>query len=164
MPSVPGVGGAARRLAAVGRAACWIVAVSGCTPLGAWVYSDPALEVARVRLETSGTGRSPLMVALTVYNPNDYELTTDRLELALQLDSVPVGRFERDSTLPCPRIATAVVALPLDLAPGATPERLALLGQGTRHFSVSGRARFRTPFGIRVVRFAGEGQMVFGGG
>jgi hypothetical protein len=154
---------ATRRLARVGWTAGWIAAVAGCTPLGAWVYSDPALEVARVRLETSGTGRSPVMVALTVYNPNDYELTTDRLELALLLDSVPVGQFERDSTLPCPRIATAVVALSLDLAPGATREQLALLGQGTRHFSVSGRARFRTPFGVRTVRFAGEGQMAFGG-
>ena len=163
MPSVPGVGNATRRLARAGWAACCIVA-AGCTSLGAWVYSDPALAVARIRLETSGTLGSPVMVALTVYNPNDYELTTDRLELALVLDSVPVGRFERDSALPCPRIATAVLALPLDLAPETTPERLALLGQGTRHFSVSGRARFRTPFGIRIVRFAGQGQMVFGGG
>jgi hypothetical protein len=164
MRRIPSVSDATRRLARAGWAASWIAAVAGCTPLGAWVYSDPALEVARVRLETSGTGHSPVMVALTVYNPNDYELTTDRLELALLLDSVPVGQFERDSTFPCPRIATAVVALPLELSPGATPERLAVLGRGTRHFSVSGRARFRTPFGVRVVRFAGEGQMVFGGG
>jgi late embryogenesis abundant protein len=150
--------------AGIAGASCWILAALGCTPLGAWVYSDPALEVARVRLVTDGTGRSPLMVALTVRNPNDYEVTTDRLELALSLDDEAVGQFNRDSTMPFARVATSVVALPLQLAPGATPERLAILGHGTRRFSVTGRARFRTPFGIRVVRFAGAGEMVFGGG
>jgi hypothetical protein len=123
--------------------------------------SDPALEVARVRLEPAGTGASPLM-ALAVRNPNDYELTTDR-------PSWRCGSMtfrwagSSDSAPPCPKIATAA-GTALQLAPGTTPERLAVLGQGTRHFSVSGRARFRTPFGVRIVRFAGEGQMVFGGG
>jgi hypothetical protein len=28
---------------------------------------------------------------------------------------------------------------------------------------VTGRAQFSTPFGHRIVRFAGEGKMVFGG-
>jgi LEA14-like dessication related protein len=142
---------------------CWLLAALGCTPLGAWVYSDPALEVGRVRLTTEGSDKVPLMVALTVRNPNDYELTSDRLELALRLDDVAIGEFARDSALPVPKSATAVIVLPLDLAPGATQERLAVLGQGTRHFSVTGRAQFRTPFGPRVVRFAGEGEMVFGG-
>jgi hypothetical protein len=144
-------------------AACWLLLALGCTPLGAWVYSDPALEVGRVRLTSADGDRSPLMVALTVHNPNDYELTSDRLELALRLDDTAVGQFARDSTLPFAKTATAVVVLPLDLAPGATYERLAVLGRGVRHFSVTGRAQFRTPFGLRIVRFAGEGDMVFGG-
>jgi LEA14-like dessication related protein len=142
---------------------CWLLLAVGCTPLGAWVYSDPALEVGRVRLTTEGSDRAPLLVAITVRNPNDYELTSKRLELALRLDNVAIGEFSRDSALPVPSSATAVIVLPLELAPGTTQERLAVLGHGTRHFSVTGRAQFRTPFGSRVVRFAGEGEMVFGG-
>jgi LEA14-like dessication related protein len=141
----------------------WVLAVVGCTPLGAWVYSDPALEVGRVRLAAESASRAPVMVALSVRNPNDYELSSDRLELALRLDDVPVGEFARDSSVSVPRSATAIVVLPLQLTPGTTPEHLAVLGQGTRHFSVTGRAQFRTPFGHRTVRFAGEGEMVFGG-
>ena len=141
----------------------WALAALGCTPLGAWVYSDPALEVGRVRLTTGGASRAPVQVAITVRNPNDYDLSSDRLELALRLDDVPVGEFARDSSVPVPRSATAIVVLPLELAPGTTPEHLAVLSQGTRHFSVTGRAQFRTPFGHRTVRFAGEGEMVFGG-
>lgn len=142
---------------------CWLLAGLGCTPLGAWVYSDPDLEVGRVRLTTEGQSRSPVQVAITVRNPNDYDLSSDRLELALRLDDVPVGEFARDSTVPVPRSATAIVVLPLQLSPGTTQEHLAVLSQGTRHFSVTGRAQFRTPFGHRTVRFAGEGKMVFGG-
>jgi LEA14-like dessication related protein len=144
-------------------AGCWVLAAVGCTPLGAWVYSDPALEVGRVRLTSEGPSRSPVMVALTVRNPNDYDLSSDRLELALRLDDVPVGQFARDSTVSLPKSATAIVVLPLELTPGTTQEHLVVLSHGTRHFSVTGRAQFRTPFGHRTVRFAGEGEMVFGG-
>ncbi len=95
-------------------------------------------------------------------NPNDYDLSSARLELALQLDDVAIGEFARDSTVSLPRSATAVIILPLDPAPGATHERLSVLGHGTRHFSVTGRAHLNTPFGVRIVRFAGKGDMVFG--
>jgi LEA14-like dessication related protein len=144
--------------------ACWLMTALGCTPLGGWVYSDPALEVGRVRLAADGSSsRAPVLVALTVRNPNDYDLSSDRLELALRLDDMAVGEFARDSTVPLPKSATAVVVLPLQLSPGTTREHLAVLSHGTRHFSVTGRAQFRTPFGPRIVRFAGEGVMVFGG-
>jgi len=141
---------------------CWLAVVAGCTPIGAWVYSDPDLEVGRVRLTQEGSDRAPLLVAITVRNPNDYDLSSARLELALQLDNVAIGEFARDSTVALPKSATAVIVLPLDPAPGATHERLSVLGHGTRHFSVTGRAHLNTPFGVRIVRFAGKGDMVFG--
>jgi hypothetical protein len=140
----------------------WLLVVVGCTPLGAWVYSDPDLEVGRVRLTQEGSDKAPLLVAITVHNPNDYDLSSARLELALQLDDVAVGEFARDSTVALPRSATAVIVLPLEPAPGATHERLSVLGHGTRHFAVTGRAHLNTPFGVRIVRFAGKGDMVFG--
>jgi hypothetical protein len=140
----------------------WLLVVVGCTPLGAWVYSDPDLEVGRVRLTQEVSDKAPLLVAITVRNPNDYDLSSARLELALQLDDVAVGEFARDSTVALPRSATAVIVLPLEPAPGATHERLSVLGHGTRHFSVTGRAHLNTPFGVRIVRFAGKGDMVFG--
>jgi hypothetical protein len=147
-----------------GRAciAGWLLVGVGCTPLGAWVYSDPDLEVGRVRLTQEVSDKAPLLVAITVRNPNDYDLSSARLELALQLDDVAVGEFARDSTVALPRSATAVIVLPLEPAPGATHERLSVLGHGTRHFSVTGRAHLNTPFGVRIVRFAGKGDMVFG--
>ena len=46
-----------------------------------------------------GGDRAPLLVAITVRNPNDYDLSSARLELALQLDDVAIGEFARDSTV-----------------------------------------------------------------
>ena len=37
---------------------CWLAVVAGCTPIGAWVYSDPDLEVGRVRLTPDGGDRA----------------------------------------------------------------------------------------------------------
>jgi hypothetical protein len=58
--------------------------------------------------------------------------------------------------------AVSTVAMRLPLPKQATPERLAALGSGTHTFAVQGRATFRTPFGMRKVRFEQEGAMRFG--
>lgn len=146
-----------------GRVIC-IVLLGGCTPLGLWLYEDPVVTVSRITLapgEFRRAGSSPVVVALAVENVNDYPLSTERVELSLRLDGVPIGQFRRDSIVPVATdtISTVAVALPLDKK--ATPERLAALGSGTHIFAVRGRATFRTPFGARKVRFAQQGRLVF---
>lgn len=139
----------------------WLASL-GCTPLGVWLYQDPALEVSRVRVRAEHSSGDRLIVALDVRNPNDYEVSTSRLELLLRLDGVPIGEFDRDSILPVPQDAIATLSLPLTPGKAATPERLRLLQSGTHEFSVEGRATFTTPIGKRKVRFAQEGSMAFG--
>jgi LEA14-like dessication related protein len=136
-----------------------------CTPLGLWVYDDPVVTVSRVTLELKESrrlGRSPLVVALAVDNPNTYALSAERVELSLRLDGVAVGRVQRDSSVPVATAAVSTVDLPLALQRQTTPERLAALGSGAHSFAVKGRAIFRTPFGTRKVPFEQEGSMVFG--
>lgn len=141
-----------------------VAAGSACTPLGLWVYDDPGLEVSRVRLDHAGTGAQPVVLSLAVWNPNDYDLTTSRLDLELKLDDVPVGRFARDSIVPVPQTGLADLALPLSVPAGPTRERIRRLSSGTHRFSVAGHATFLTPFGRRNVRFAHAGDLAFGGG
>jgi LEA14-like dessication related protein len=136
-----------------------------CTPLGLWVYQDPIVTVSRVTLELKEarrTGKSPLVVALAVDNRNSYALSAERVELALRLDGVSVGRVDRDSTVPVAMATVSTVAMVLPLKKQATPERLTALSSGTHTFAVQGRATFRTPFGERQVRFEQQGAMVFG--
>jgi LEA14-like dessication related protein len=148
-------------------AAWWLTGglfLGGCTPLGLWLYEDPVVTVSRITLQLGHVepSRSPLIVALAVENANDYPLSTEQVELSLRLDGVPIGQLKRDSLHPVPTDTVSTLALPLALAKHATPEHLRALGSGTHTFAVRGRARFRTPFGTRKVRFAQEGSLVFG--
>jgi LEA14-like dessication related protein len=141
-----------------------LTAAAACTPLGLWVYDDPGLEVSRVRLDHAAAGAAPVVVGLAVWNPNDYDLSTARLELQLRLDGVAVGHFSRDSIIPVPQSGLADFALPLTVPAGPIRERIRRLSSGTHRFAVVGRATFSTPFGRRDVRFAHAGDMAFGGG
>lgn len=142
--------------------ACAAATVVACTPLGMWVYDDPGLEVSRVRLEHEGRAE-PVVLGLAVWNPNDYDLTTARLELKLTLDDVAVGHYSRDSIVPVPQVGLADLTLPLTVPQGAVRQRIRTLRSGTHRFEVEGRATFSTPFGRRKVRFAHAGDLEFGG-
>jgi LEA14-like dessication related protein len=151
-----------RRMGSTG-AAC-LVLLGSCTPLGLWMYEDPVVTVSRVTLELRKTrsSTSPVVVALAVHNRNDYPLSTTRMEVSLRLDGIPIGRLRQDSTLPVPMEGVSTVALPLALETRATPSQLRTLDAGSHRFAVRGRATFQTPIGIRRVRFAEEGDMIFG--
>jgi len=149
----------------IGR--CWsriglAVVLGACTPLGLWVYADPVVTVSRVTLEVKEAKRLGTVVALAVDNRNTYAISAERVELSLRLDDVPVGRVDRDSSVPVAKAAVSTVALALPLQKQTSPERLAALGSGTHTFAVQGRATFRTPFGLRAVRFEQKGAMMFG--
>jgi hypothetical protein len=145
------------------RPIIWVVAVLACTPLGLWVYDDPQVSVSRVRLSAESLGRAaPVLVALDVKNPNDYPISTARVELRLKLDGQTVGRLARDSTVSLPQQTTSTFAVALNPSSGVGPVQLRTFGTGLHRFAVDGRTTFTTPFGKRKVRFAQEGQMRFG--
>ena len=151
-----------RRMRWIGAA--WLVLLGSCTPLGFWIYEDPVVTVSRVTLERreAWSSTSPVVVALAVHNRNDYPISTTRMEISLRLDGIPIGRLKQDSTHPVPMEGVSTVALPLALEKRATPSHLRTLDTGSHRFAVSGRATFRTPIGMRRVRFAEEGEMIFG--
>jgi LEA14-like dessication related protein len=141
---------------------CAAAAVVACTPLGLWVYDDPGLEVSRVRVD-HGAVSAPVVLGLAVWNPNDYDVSTYRLELELKLDNMPVGHFSRDSVVAVPTAGLADLALPLTVRGGAARQRIRALSAGPHRFAVEGRAMFSTPFGPRKVRFVHEGNLAFRG-
>ena len=139
--------------------------LGACTPLGLWIYEDPVITVSRVTLELReprSSAGSPVVVALAVHNRNDFPLSTTRMEVSLRLDGVPIGRLKQDSTVSVATDGVSTVALPLKLERQATRSRLQGLDTGSHTFLVSGRATFETPIGTRKVRFAEQGEMIFG--
>jgi LEA14-like dessication related protein len=118
--------------------------------------------VSRITFEVrrSQPLRSPVTVALALQNRNDYPLSTERVELSLRLDGVPIGQLKRDSIVPVATDTVSAVALPLALTRQVTTEQLRKLGSGTHTFRVQGRATFRTPIGSRKVHFTHEGSLI----
>jgi LEA14-like dessication related protein len=147
-----------------GRHLVWTLVLAGCTPLGLWIYEDPVVTVARITLAVGEAtpSPSPVVVALDLDNANDYPLTTERVELTLRLDGITIGQLQRDSTMEVATDTVSTLAMPLALGRHATGRQLEALRSGTHTFAVRGRATFRTPFGVRKVRFAQEGSLVFG--
>jgi LEA14-like dessication related protein len=148
---------------AIWRRVAAVLCAAGCTPLGLWIYDDPVVTVSRITLKfgPSAQSQSPVVVALDLENSNDYPLSTERLELSLRVDGVPIGQLKRDSTVRLATDTISTVALPLVITKQASRERLRTLGSGTRTFAVRGQATFRTPIGKRKVRFAQQGSLVF---
>jgi hypothetical protein len=135
----------------------WAAALSGCTPLGLWLYQDPAFEVSEIKLSREQPTDSTVLVALYVWNPNNYELMTARFELELEVDGRTVGHYARDSIIPVPQVATATMHLPF--LPPDRGRRLERLPAGTHRVEVEGEAFFMTPFGERGVRVAHSGDV-----
>lgn len=141
--------------------AWWLIPLLACTPLGVWLYEDPQVSVARVRVDADARGTPPVVVALDLLNPNDFPVSTTRLEMRLRLDDQPIGELDRDSSVAIPK-GTATVAMPLVPDRATTPARLRAFNSGIHRFAIEGRATFFTPIGKRKVRFAQEGELVFG--
>ena len=133
-----------------------------CTPLGLWLYEDPEVTVSRVRVGTDSLSMAPVLIALALQNRNDYPLSAVHVQLSLELDHERIGELNRDSHLVLREGATSTMALPLVLADGVPAGRLRTFRAGTHRFMVMGRAEFSTPLGKRKVRFAQEGDLIFG--
>lgn len=142
----------------------WGLLIGACTPLGLWLYEDPVVTVSQITFQfvRSDTTPAPVIVALALKNSNDYPLEAEQVELSLRLDGIPIGRLKRDSTVSVATDTVSTVALPLPLDGSTTPDRLRSIGSGIHTFAVRGRATFQTPIGKRDVRFAQEGELVFG--
>jgi hypothetical protein len=139
----------------------WLVTMVACTPAGVWIYEDPRVTVARVRLDADTTAARPVLVALDLRNPNDYVVSATRVELRLALDNQPIGRLAHDSSMQVPK-GTATMALPLIPDRSATRARLRSFNSGVHQFAIEGLATFTTPIGKRKVHFAQTGELAFG--
>jgi hypothetical protein len=138
-----------------------LVPAAACTPLGVWVYEDPGVTVSRVRVDAEAREASPVIVALNVRNPNDFTVSTTRVELWLVLDGLAIGQLDQRGSVDLPK-GTATVALPLVPNRATTAAQLQAFLSGIHRFSIQGRATFSTPVGKRKVRFTQTGEMAFG--
>ena len=138
-----------------------LTALTGCTPLGLWVYEEPKVEITGVKLSDARGAEYPVRIALQVSNVNDYAVSLEKVQILLVLDDSPVVDRELATAASFPARDRQTVEIGVawgDVGPGLRPEGL---GTGDHRYSVVGEAMLRTPIGQRRIRFARAGTDTF---
>jgi hypothetical protein len=149
----------ARWVRAIGSAGLLLFAGAfACTPLGLWIYEDPALAFGAARLRSGAPASAQL--DLIIRNANDYDLTLLSSDVMLDVGGRPVGRvvLQHDVTLGRNDASSVTIVLPY-ADPDPALDRAAE-GEGQIAYRVSATVRVRTPIGARRVVSGQEGRAV----
>jgi hypothetical protein len=147
-------------------AAALILMVSGCTPLGVWVYDDPSLTLRSATLRpmgVEGVGVDSLDLVFASCNRNDYDLLGEEFATRIRVDGHDVGEGRRDQPY---RLATrdsapvtVTLALQQTWIPGETElpvevesDLLVRLPKGERRFAVIQRGTLVRQQGAIVLK------------
>lgn len=131
------------------------LAAAGCTPLGLWIYQDPAVHVAEVTVDQAISAEYPVRIGLAISNANDFEVSLLRVQLQLTVGGRTLMQREVATTavfLPRDQMTVTIGIMPGDLIPGArrgvTP---------TQRYLLDGYATLKTPLGERRIAFQQSG-------
>lgn len=131
--------------------------ISGCTPLGIWVYEEPTVEVFDLAVDDSQEADYPIRISLQVSNPNDFEVRLEQVEVAVELNGSSVVDREVSTAalfVPGDRQTVVVAVAWRDVGSSLRPDSF---GSGTHRYAVSGHAVLQTPIGQRRIRFERTG-------
>jgi LEA14-like dessication related protein len=146
------------------RTTRWVglmVLVAGCATLGhALRFVDPDITLKEIQVTGLGLTGGTLNLALDVFNPNDYQLRTTRLELGIDLEQVHFGDALLETPVELPSQQHSLVTVPVrfEWAGVGAGARALLTRQGVR-FGLTGVATIGTPIGDRRVQVHGSGDV-----
>lgn len=128
--------------------------MSGCTPLGGWLYDDPSFALSEVSLPGRTPADTAIGLTITGCNRNDFTIQGSALSLNLVLagDSIASGTYNSQFTLAMRDSTRLAVQIP--------PSRRMPDSTGQRpSFTLTGQAIVYTPIGTRTVRLDQRGKM-----
>ena len=134
--------------------------LAGCATLGRLAFQEPDLSLKEIDVTGIGLTGGTFDLVFDVWNPNDYRLTSTRLEVGIDLEGTHFG--------------DALLDRPLDLSPTnhsrvVVPVRFEWAGLGagakalvTRRavgYALTGRVFLDTPIGTKTVGVTGRGNV-----
>jgi LEA14-like dessication related protein len=137
------------------------VVVAGCATLGhALRFAEPDITLQEIQVTGLGLTGGTLNLALDVFNPNDYRLSTTRLELGIDLEQVHFGDALLETPVELPSQQHSLVTVPVRFEwAGVGAGARALLTRQAVHFGLTGVATIGTPIGDRRVQVHGSGDV-----
>lgn len=134
-----------------GLVVAWaILAITGCTPLGGWLYDDPTFVLSELTVR----GKDPsdtLELVLTACNRNDYPLEATTLEVSFQMQGASIGSSESRQAFTLQTRDSTKVTLPFALPPRSSDSGRRLL------YVMTGHTTLNTPIGQRRVELFQQG-------
>lgn len=134
--------------------------LTGCATLGRIAFQEPDVTLQEIDVTGIGLTGGTFDLVFDVWNPNDYRLTSTRLEVGIDLEGTHFG--------------DALLDRPLDLSPTnhsrvVVPVRFEWAGLGagakalvTRRavgYALTGRVFLDTPIGTKTVGVTGQGNV-----
>jgi hypothetical protein len=130
-----------------------LVALPGCSAVGAWLYQDPtyALRSVDVRRGAEQGSTDSLELTFVGCNLNDYDITETSFATTMSIGGKSAGPGDHGQTIYLATRDTSRFSVIVPMHAEALPE------QGSRPFEVKAVSQVRTPIGDRAVnvRMAG---------
>ncbi|UCF20880.1 MAG: LEA type 2 family protein [Gemmatimonadota bacterium] len=139
--------------------ACALLACS-CATFQQLRFEKPALELEALEIASFGLSDVSLVLWLDVYNPNDYEIRTTRVEVALDLEETHFGSALLEQSVRLPAASHTSVRVPAKFTwEGVGAGARALLERGAVTYSLETKLRVDTSVGGRTLSFRNRGEV-----
>jgi hypothetical protein len=137
-------------------------AVAACTPLGAWLYTDPSFVLSGVTIKHRGDLADTLRVVFTACNVNDFNVDALTMEARFLVDGTPIGAIWSDQRITLKMRDSVDLSVELEIPRPSGPPIHAKGGDylATR-YELNGKVELATPIGVRVVAIHQKGDVRF---
>jgi len=138
-----------------------VVSLSSCATLrNALTFEDPQIALQGINITGMGMSGGTLDLVFDVYNPNQYRLTSTRLEVALALANTDFGEALIDKPLDLSPQNHSRVVMPVRFTwAGVGAAARSLLQSQELPYGITGAVILDTPLGERKVQLHGNGKV-----
>lgn len=137
-----------------------MVLLASCATLRQLHFEQPTVELQAIEVTGIGLSGGSLLLVLEVFNPNDYDIRTTRVEASLELEETHFGNatLEGDETLVAG--SHTLVEIPAEFTwEGVGAGARALLGRGSLRYELESRLQVETPLGGHTVTLRNRGDV-----
>jgi len=138
-----------------------LAAVLGsCATLGRLSFKEPELQLEAINITGLGLTGGTFDLVFDVYNPNDYRIRSNRLEVGVDLEGTHFGDalLERPLDLSPTNHSRVVVPVRFEWA-GVGAGAKAMLTRQALGYGLTGTVFLDTPLGDRTVTLRGKGNV-----
>ena len=137
-----------------------LVALAGCATLRQLQFETPTVRLETLEITNIDFSGGSLVLWLDVYNPNDYEIRTTRVDASLDLEDTHFGNATFDGSVALAAASHTLVKIPAEFAwEGIGAGARALLQRGAVDYELETKLRVETDLGGRDVTLKNRGEV-----